>query len=196
MLREVALRRAIEDARTRRAGELEEVVDRQGALRRRLRELQDRIFALGAVHGRFAPSGPSEGPELHAVAPDEAEATLTPPASAAIAPMPLEAPVPSAPAEDVRRFLAPPKQDAQTHAALLTALASRHADGFTVAQMREGMDQEDPARAHTYDAAWSLANTLLRSQTIELAGTRPGPAGQPIRVYRVHPKATPTAEVR
>jgi len=191
MLREVALRRAIEDARTRRADELEDVVGRQTALRRRLRELQDRILALGTVHGRFA--GPEAG-EAHAPAslPLEAVPSHAAPAPPAVA----ASPEPTIPVEEVKRFLAPPKQDAETHAALTGALAIRHPEGFTVTQMREVMDLEEPTRAHSYGAAWSLANTLLRTHTIELAGTRPGPAGQPIRVYRVHPSASPAGGPR
>lgn len=189
MLREVALRRAIEDARARRARELEEVVERQGSLRRRLRELQDRLLALGTVHGRFA--GPeAKGAPVGTLL--ESEAPRAPPTTVSVAPTPSEV----ATAADVRLFLAAPKPEAETHGALLAALASRHPDGFTVSQMREIMDLEDAARAHSYDAAWSLANTLLRSQALELAGTRPGPAGQPIRVYRVPHAASTTAEVR
>ena len=195
MLREVALRRAIEDARAHRARELEEVVGRQGALRRRLRELQDRLHALGTVHERFAK-------------PEDLAATATSPSTTATPSMTATptAPVPpkeeAAPAEsevprtpsDIRIILAPPKRDAEAYAPLLDSLVLRHPEGFTVSQMRDVMDFAEPERAHSYDAAWSLANTLLRSQTLVLAGTRAGPSGLPIRVYRVPRAAPPSAE--
>jgi len=196
MLREVALRRAIEDARGRRAQELEELVHRQGALRRRLRELQDRLLALGTVHGRFAKP---EEPPPEAAAGFGVTPGITPPSIPAIEPLPTDTAPPSTDAPrtpaDLRVLLAPPKRDAETHAPLLKSLASHHPDGFTVSQMRDVMDFSDPERPHSYDAAWTLANALLRSQTLELAGTRPGPSGVPIRVYRVPQAAVPPAGV-
>src|SRR3990172_3764299 len=59
MLREVSLRKALQDARDRRARELEDVVVRGQALRRRLRELTDRSLALGTVHARFFAEAPA-----------------------------------------------------------------------------------------------------------------------------------------
>jgi len=195
MLREVALRRAIEDARAHRARELEEVVGRQGALRRRLRELQDRLFALGTVHERFA-----KPEDLAAVAASPSTTASPPMTATPTAPVPPKeeaAPVESMVVRtpsDIRVILAPPKRDAEAYAPLLGSLASRHPEGFTVSQMRDVMDFAEPERAHSYDAAWSLANTLLRSQTLVLAGTRAGPSGLPIRVYRVPRAAPPPAE--
>ena len=169
------------------------MVGRQGALRRRLRELQDRLLALGTVHERFAK-------------PEDLAAIAASPSTTASPSMTAPVPVPpteeAAPVEsmvvrtpsDIRVILAPPKRDAEAYAPLLGSLASRHPEGFTVSQMRDVMDFAEPARAHSYDAAWSLANTLLRSQTLVLAGTRAGPSGLPIRVYRVPRAAPPSAE--
>ena len=191
MLREVALRRAIEDARTRRAHELEEVVARQGAFRRRLRELQDRLLALGTVHERFAKP---ESPVL--AVPGGSLEPSPPPVAVAIPPSPPVTTVPTAgvqtPAE-VRAILAPPKRESEANASLIASLASRHPEGFTVSQMRDVMDFSEPERPHSYDAAWTLANSLLRVQALELAGTRPGPSGMPIRLYRVHGNAAEVA---
>jgi len=199
MLREVALRRAIEDARAHRARELEEVVGRQGALRRRLRELQDRLFALGTVHERFAKpedlaataTSPSTIASPSTTATPSMTATPTAPVPPKEEAAPAESEVPRTPS-DIRIILAPPKRDAEAYAPLLDSLVLRHPEGFTVSQMRDVMDFAEPERAHSYDAAWSLANTLLRSQTLVLAGTRAGPSGLPIRVYRV-PRAAPSS---
>jgi hypothetical protein len=168
MLREVALRKALQHGRDRRQGELDEVQERGRALRRRLRELTDRSLALGSVHGRFV----LESAPPPAVGPAE-PALMTAPAPS---------PPPALRIEDVRAVLAPPKEEA--HEALLAALAARYKDGFTVGQMREVLDEVESGRVHTYDAAWTLANNLLRSRAFEVAGSRPGPAG-PIRVLRV-----------
>jgi hypothetical protein len=186
MYREVALRRALDDARGRRAQELEDLVERQRALRRRLRELQDRELALGTVHGRFAATPPAPPPEGRAPAEESAStvATLAPSQPAPLASPLLEA----------RVVLTPPRRDEETYAALLLELHARFPDGFTVSQMREVMDATDPDKAHSYDGAWSLANNLHRSRALELAGTKLGPTGVPIRVYRIHAKAT--SEVR
>ena len=170
MLREVALRKALQHGRDRRQGELDEVQERGRALRRRLRELTDRSLALGSVHGRFVPESAPPPTEM------PAEAGPMP------APAPSPPPPPALGIEEVRAVLAPPKEEA--HEALLAALAARYKDGFTVGQMREVLDEVESARAHTYDAAWTLANNLLRSRAFEVAGSRPGPAG-PIRVLRV-----------
>jgi len=155
------------------------VQDRSRALRRRLRELTDRALALGSVHGRFGPGGggsPADrAPEPASAPPMRAPPSLVPPA-------PVFTPA----------VLAPPKEE--THEPLLAALSDRHGEGFTVGQMRELMEELD-GRGHTYDAAWALANNLLRTRALEIAGTRPGTAG-PIRVLRVarvaRVHATPT----
>ena len=81
----------------------------------------------------------------------------------------------------------------ESHGKLLAALAARHEEGFTVGQMKAVMEELD-GRTHSYDAAWVLANRLERAHVLELAGSRPGPAG-PIRIFRV-PRATATPEVR
>lgn len=171
-------------------------------MRRRLRELQDRMLALGTVHERFA------RPEIVAAAagsaPQGSAAPAAAPESLAVprpapdaipfaAPMPIEPTAAQTPPE-VRAILAPPKREAETYAPLLSTLASRHPEGFTVSQLRDLMDFTEPQRAHTYDAAWTLANSLLRTQTLELAGTRAGPSGLPIRVYKI-PLSVPGSEV-
>jgi len=177
MLREVALRRALQDARDRRQRHLDDVQERGRVLRRRLRELTDHGLALGAVHGRFFPEGPvAEAPAPEAFAP----------AAPVAAPSPSPAPEPI-PIELVRAVLAPPKEEG--HEALLAELGSRYPDGFTVGQMREVLDEVESGRVHSYDAAWALANNMLRSRALEVAGSRPGPSG-PIRVLRVPPAVT------
>src|SRR3990172_3320917 len=199
MLREVALRRAIEDARAHRARELEGVVGRQGARRRRLRELQDRLLALGTVHERFAKPEDLAATAASLSTTSSPSTTATPSMTATpTAPVPpreeappVESMVVRTPS-DIRLILAPPKRDAEAYAPLLDSLVLRRPEGFTVSQMRDVMDFAEPERAHSYDAAVSLANTLLRSQTLVLAGTRAGPSGLPIRVYRV-PRAAPSS---
>jgi hypothetical protein len=101
-----------------------------------------------------------------------------------VATAPPPAPAPEIPIELVRAVLAPPKEEG--HEALLAELASRYPDGFTVGQMREALDEAESGRVHSYDAAWALANNLLRTKAFEVAGSRPGPSG-PIRVLRVAP---------
>lgn len=190
MLREVALRRALEAALLRRRGELDELQSRGTTLRRRLRELTDQLIATDAVRERFPgpeePGGPAP-PEIPAPTPS------APPRPAAEVPAMREA-VPER--VDPKLVLAPPPPPERVHAALLVALAERHPQGFTVGQLRDLLEETEPDRPHSYDAAWSLTNTLLRRQALELAGTKPGPAG-PIRVFCVpQPVAPgPAAEV-
>jgi len=176
MIREVALRRALQDARDHRQREMDAVQERGRALRRRLRELTDRHLALGAVHGRFFPEAPVSAEPVVAPAP-------------VAAPAPLPSPPPEIPLELVRAVLAPPKEEA--HEELIAALAARYPDGFTVGQMREVLDDVESGRVHSYDAAWALANNLLRTKAFEVAGSRPGPSG-PIRVLRVGPAVAVT----
>src|SRR3989304_5230658 len=147
VLREEALRRALQFGRDRRARELEEVQERSRVLRRRLRELTDRGLALGSVHGRFGMEGAGS-----AAAPEPA-AVQHPTMGAA--------PVPRPPTLAPSFTLAPlaPRPE-ESHAKLLGALAAR----------------------------------LERARVLELAGSRPGPAG-PIRVFRV-PRAAAPPEVR
>src|SRR6266571_1440259 len=172
MLREEALRRALQFARDRRGRELEELQERSRALRRRLRELTDRGMALGSVHGRFAPEGPAPAVVATTVAPPAPIATPT------ASPSPVAPPAAASPAPSPFVVAAEPSYDA-----LLRPLSARHPGGFTVGQLKAVMEELD-GKAHTYDAAWALANTLLRTRALELAGSRPGPTGQ-IRVLRV-----------
>ena len=177
MLREVALRRALQGARDRRHAELEEIQERMKGLRRRLRELTDRSLAVGSVHARFFAERPAGEPVIaEPAAPVAPESPATEPS-----PIPPTAAAPSPPIAPTRRDVDPGK--------LVGALVSRYPDGFTVGQMKEVLDEVD-GRAHTYDAAWALANAYVRERKFELAGTRPGPAG-PIRVFRVSPGAAP-----
>ena len=155
--------------------------ERSRVLRRRLRELTDRGLALGSVHGRFGKDALEAAP-----APGPAS-TESRPASAA--------PLPPAAVSAPSFTLAPPApRPEESHEKLLAALAARHEDGFTVGQMKAVMEELD-GRTRSYDAAWALANRLERARVLELAGSRPGPAG-PIRVFRV-PRATAASpEVR
>lgn len=171
MLREVALRKALQDARDRRFEELEDVQTRSKAMRRRLRELTDRSLALGSVHGRFATAAES-APAIAAPPVPELPQAAPPDASREPGPDVVRTPLP----------FGPPKRD-ESSDRLVAQLVARHAEGFTVGQIREVLDEVE-GRTHTYDAAWALANVLLRNRVLELAGTRPGPAG-PIRVMRV-----------
>ncbi len=170
MLREVALRSALQDARDRRQRELDETQERARALRRRLRELTDRSLALGTVHGRFTPPEPTTPAEPAVAEPPPPRADPVPTPSPAD---PLPAPT----------FTLPPPKREEGHEKLALTLLGRHPDGFTVGQMKEILDELE-GRAHTYDAAWALANNLLRTRVLEVAGTRAGPSG-PIRVLRV-----------
>ncbi len=180
MIREVALRRAIQDARDRRQQELTEVQERARGMRRRLRELTDRSLALGSVRGRFVPEPKPEA--------------AVPPAPIANAPAPTAAPVPVAesmtlpevsnPAPTAILTPMPVRRDEEVHAKLLGMLREQYVDGFTVGQMREAMEFAEPGKPHTYDEAWGLANNLLRAKAFEVAGFRPGDKG-PIRVLRV-----------
>src|SRR3989442_14946841 len=90
MLREVALRKALQDARDRRQVELTDVQERGRAMRRRLRELTDRSLALGSVHSRFVPEAPLDRLEAHEP-PSIGEATPSLP-SPAPAPEPRQPP--------------------------------------------------------------------------------------------------------
>ena len=154
--------------------------ERSRVLRRRLRELTDRGLALGSVHGRFGMEGAGS-----AAAPEPA-AVQPPTVGAARAPTP-----PTFAPSFTLAPLAPRPEE--SHAKLLGALAARHEDGFTVGQMKAVMEELD-GRTRSYDAAWALANRLERARVLELAGSRPGPAG-PIRVFRV-PRAAAPPEVR
>ncbi|TLZ53168.1 MAG: hypothetical protein E6K18_00935 [Methanobacteriota archaeon] len=82
----------------------------------------------------------------------------------------------------------------ESHEKLLAALVERHPDGFTVSQMKDVLEAVD-GRTRSYDAAWTLANTLLRNRALEIAGSRPGPTG-PIRVLRVNKPLPTPAEAR
>ena len=150
-------------------------------MRRRLRELTDRTLALGHVHGRFARE-PSEAPTLPGLSPPPPTPSESLPPSA-----PIAAPLVAAPA--ITFTLLPAHKDEESHEKLLAALGDRHPEGFTVGQMKELMEGLD-GRAHSYDAAWALANVLLRARALEVAGSRPGPTG-PIRVLRVPRAPTP-----
>ena len=187
MLREVALRNALQNARDLRAEQLEETVHRATALRRRLRELTDRHLALGAVHARFVPEQTIESP------PPAAE-----PVTAAEPPQPTAPSPPHPLPEIVRAAPTLAKRPEEGYEKALEALAARFADGFSVGQMREVLD-EVQGRTHTYDFAWTLANTLQRARVLDIAGSRQGPAG-PIRVFRVAPRpavaATTPTEAR
>lgn len=141
-------------------------------MRRRLRELTDRGMALGSVHGRFAPESPASPVMATTVAPS---APIAPPTAS---PPPVAPPAPTSPSPPPFVIVPEPSYDA-----LLRPLSARHPDGFTVGQLKAVMEELD-GKAHTYDAAWALANTLLRARALELAGSRPGPTGQ-IRVLRV-----------
>lgn len=176
MLRELALRRALEDARDRRSRELEDMQGKSRALRRRLRELTDRLAAMGHVHARFAP------PEVPRPAEETTEATPEP------------APVTAEPVTEPKIAPLPVRRPEEQYGATLRALGQRFPGGFTTSQLRDVLDETESGKAHTYDAAWTLANTFLRSRVFELAGTRPGPTGAPIRVYRVSPKVVLPAE--
>src|SRR3989304_219951 len=83
------------------------------------------------------------------------------------------------------------KRAEDAHGRLLLALSDRHGEGFTVGQMRELMDEVEGG-SHSYDLAWTLAGTLQRARVLDIAGSRPGPAG-PIRVFRVARRARPPA---
>src|SRR6266571_5108724 len=157
MLREEALRRALQHARDRRQRELDEVQEHGKALRHRLRELTDRSLALGSVHGRFARET-SEGAALEPVA----APSIVPEAS------PVAAPVQARPSPAPVFTLPPPvpRKDEESHDKLLAALGDRHPEGFTVGQMKDLMEGLD-GRAHSYDAAWALANVLLRARALE-----------------------------
>ncbi|HEV8595899.1 MAG TPA: hypothetical protein VGR51_10275 [Thermoplasmata archaeon] len=179
MLREVALRRALQHARDRRAFELEDVQERGKALRRRLRELTDRTLALGSVHGRFVVEGPPTASDAPVVAGPIAEAP--------IANLAAETAEINAPPTPPPITLAPPPKRDPNQERLAATLIARFPEGFTVGQMRDLLDELE-GRTHTYDAAWALANNLLRTRVIELAGSRPGPTG-PIRVMRVAGRA-------
>lgn len=185
MLREVSLRKALQDARDRRGRELEEVERRSHALRRRLRELTDRSLALGTVHARFFVVSPAIAPTA---LPVPAVAETPPPAVEAPRP-PLAAPAPWAQLSPSHPPLAPMKRPEESHENLLLALSARHAEGFTVGQMREIMDEVEGGM-HTYDVAWTLAGTLQRARIFDVAGSRQGPAG-PIRVFRVARRPEP-----
>ena len=181
MLREVALRRALEDGRNRRQRELEDVQERGRALRRRLRELTDRMTALGTVHGRFAvPEAPR---------PEEVARPVEAPS------LPETATQPSGVETVGPTFtLTPVRREEEVHAPLLQVLATRFPEGFTAGQMREVLDETEPGRPHSYDAAWTMANALSRTRAIEIVGTRSGPTGASIRVYRVPPSIAAPAK--
>lgn len=148
----------------------------------------DQLMAMDAVRGRL---------------PEPAEGETAPPEvplpEPSVPPGPgVEVPAVTAPAPEraePKVTLAPAPPPERVHAALLVALSERHPQGFTVGQLRDLLEETVPERAHSYDAAWSLTNALLRRQALELAGTKPGPAG-PIRVFRVPPEvAQSPAEV-
>ena len=141
-------------------------------MRRRLRELTDRSLALGSVHSRFVPDAPLDLSETHEPASIEGTTPSVP--SPAPAPEPRQAPL----------LPIVVRPDEEVHAKLLTALRERHGDGFTVGQMRDLLDELESPRAHSYDAAWALANNLVKSRTLEVAGFRTGEKG-PIRILRV-----------
>lgn len=175
MLREVALRKALQEARNRRAQELAEVEARLGALRRRLRELSDRALAVGMVHARFfAEANPLPGTPASPL-PGAPASPPTPTVTIEVTPR-----EPSMP-------LLPVPRPEEIHATLLGALAERFPDGFTVAQMQQVMEELE-GRARSYDAAWALAGTLQRARALDVAGSRKGPTGVPIRIFRVAPR--------
>jgi len=164
-------------------------VVRGQALRRRLRELTDRSLALGTVHARFFAEAPA-APVAPATPVPE-----TPPTPAIEAPAPSPAAAPLVPRSPAPPPLVPMKRAEDAHGRLLLALSDRHGEGFTVGQMRELMDEVEGG-THSYDLAWTLAGTLQRARVLDIAGSRPGPAG-PIRVFRVARRPEPlTSEVR
>ncbi len=153
------------------------------ALRRRLRELTDRSLALGSVHGRFAREPDAPAPPTV----PEPPPTVLPDASIVASP-----PIVAHPSPGTSSSVASPitRKPEESHGKLLAALGDRHPEGFTVGQMKDLMEGLD-GRAHSYDAAWTLANVLVRSRALEVAGSRPGPTG-PIRVLRVPRGPMPT----
>ena len=160
--------------------------ERGKGLRRRLRELTDRSLALGAVHGRFAPADRAAPTESPIAPPIETEKPIVSPVPGENQETPQSPPITPA----IFAMRAPE----ESHEKLLAALVERHPDGFTVSQMKDVLEAVD-GRTRSYDAAWTLANTLLRNRALEIAGSRPGPTG-PIRVLRVNKPLPTPAEAR